>query len=364
MNERIRQLRELGQSVWLDNLHRDMLESGQLARWIDSGVSGITSNPTIFDKAIRAHAGYQRDIADLAAHAARPAEIYDRLIRDDIRRAADLLHPAWAARVGCDGFVSLEVSPRLANDTERSIAEAERLVALVARENLFIKIPATPAGLPAIARLIDRGVAVNVTLIFSIKHWQGVCDAYLQGLEARAARGEPLNVPSVASFFVSRVDTAVDDRLPAGAPLRGRIAIANARVAYQRWIAQNRSPRWHALEAKGARPQRLLWGSSGTKNKAYSDVLYVEELAGPDTINTMPDATLEAFMDHGRVRPALTRAPEEAERFLRDLAATGIDLDAVCDELQRDGVRAFTESYDNMQAWLAEQATPQREHHP
>jgi len=234
MNERIRQLHELGQSVWLDNLHREMLDDGTLRRWIDDGVSGITSNPTIFEKAVRKHASYRRDLALLAVQGAGAATVYDLLVRDDLRRAADLLAPTWEERVRRDGFVSLEVAPRLADDTEASIAEAQRLVTLVARPNLLIKIPATPAGLPAIARLTERGVAVNVTLIFSIRQYLGVLDAYLRGLEARAERGEPLDVPSVASFFVSRVDTAVDERLPDGSQLRAQIAIANARVAYRR----------------------------------------------------------------------------------------------------------------------------------
>src|SRR5262249_19777510 len=210
MNDSLRRLRELGQSVWLDNLHREMLDDGHLARWIQDGVSGITSNPTIFAKAVRSHASYQRDIAALAARGSSSAEILQQLVRDDIRRAADLLDPVWQMRGRRDGFVSLEVAPRLAGDTDGSVAEAERLVRQAARPNLFIKIPATPAGVPAIARLTRAGVPVNVTLVFSIRQWRAVADAYIEGLEARVARGDALDVPSVASFFVSRIDTAVD----------------------------------------------------------------------------------------------------------------------------------------------------------
>jgi transaldolase len=354
MDDRIREVNELGQSFWIDNLHREMLDGGQLERWVRAGMSGVTSNPTIFEKAVQRHPSYRNQMAELAQKQPRPSELYDAIVVSDIQRAADLLRPTWEERDHRDGYVSLEVSPLLADRTEETIAEAERLWALVRRPNLFIKVPATPAGVPAIARLIERGVPINVTLIFSLRHWRGVVDAYQRGLEARAAKGQSLDIPSVASFFVSRIDTAVDKRLPQGSPLRGRIAIANAKVAYQHWRKLLDEPRWRALAGQGARPQRLLWGSTGTKNPAYRDVLYVEELIGPDTIDTMPDATLEAFLYHGLARPSLLEAPEKAQQDLDALAAKGIDLDQVCDELQREGVRSFAESFDAMMRWIAE----------
>jgi transaldolase len=356
MDEHIQRVNEIGQSLWIDNLHREMFDSGQLGRWIEAGVSGVTSNPTIFEKALRKYVGYRQDIAALAERQVKPPEIYDTLVRGDIQRAADLLRPLWAARGHRDGLVSLEVSPALADDTERTIAEAERLWSLVGRPNLMIKVPATAAGRPAIARLIERGIAVNVTLIFSTRQYLDVAEAYQRGLEARAERGEPLDVASVASVFVSRVDTAVDRRLPKDSPLRGRIAIANAKWIYQQWRSTYGQPRWGALANQGARPQRLLWGSTGTKDPAYSDVLYVEELIGPDTINTMPDATLEAFLDHGRVRPSLTEAVGDAMSDLEQLAAHGIDIDVLCEQLQRDGVRAFSDSFDALMRQIADEA--------
>src|SRR6266542_5036177 len=257
MNERIQQVHDLGQSLWIDNLHRDLLDSRKLARWIETGVGGVTSNPTIFEQAIRRQPSYQQEVARLAQTGAQPAEVYDALVREDLQRAANLLRPVWEARDHRDGFVSLEVSPLLADDTQRTVAEGERLWSLVERPNVFIKVPATPAGLPAIAQLIERGVAVNVTLIFSITQWRGVVEAYQQGLEARARDRKPLEVASVASFFVSRIDSAIDKRLPESSRLRGRIGIANAKVAYQRWREHQGEARWRSLASLGARPQRL-----------------------------------------------------------------------------------------------------------
>jgi transaldolase len=355
MDDRIRQARELGQSFWIDNLHRGMLDGGQLERWIRSGVSGVTSNPTIFERSIKKHSSYRQDIDEALRRQVDPVAIYDSLVIQDIRRAADLLRATWEERDRRDGFVSLEVSPKLADLTDETVAEGERLWSLVERPNLFIKVPATPAGVPAIARLIERGISVNVTLIFSIAQWRAVIDAYQRGLEARAARGEALDVPSVASFFVSRIDSAVERRLPRGSRLRGRIAVANARVAYQSWLAMEREPRWRALAEKGAQAQRLLWASTGTKNSEYRDVLYVEELIGPDTIDTMPDATLEAFRYHGIVRSSLIEGRDTARMDLAELLRAGIDLEQVCEQLQRDGVRTFSESYDAIMRWIAEE---------
>jgi transaldolase len=356
MNDRIRQVNKIGQRFWIDNLHRQMLEEGLLARWIGEGASGITSNPSILEKAIRVQPGYRREIGQLARTTARPSEIYDTIVRSDIVQAADLLRPVWELSNHEDGFVSLEVSPQLAYESEATIAEAERLWALVRRPNVLIKVPATRPGLEAIAQLTERGVPVNVTLIFSIRHWLGVVDAYQRGLEARAATGAPLQITSVASFFVSRIDTAIDKILPAGSRLRGQIGIANAKCAYQAWRALQTSPRWQALTDKGTRPQRLLWGSTGTKDPTYSDVYYIEELIGPDTINTMPDPTLEAFLDHGHVRPSLSEGPDEAQAALTELATIGIDLDQVCEDLQRKGVQIFADSLNAALRRIAEQA--------
>jgi transaldolase len=356
MDDRIREVIRIGQSLWLDNLHRGLLDERRLERWIHAGLSGVTSNPTILEHAMRKHPGYRQDVGSLAQRGDAPSEIYDAIVRQEIQRAADLLRPTWLARRQRDGFVSLEVAPALADDAARTVAEAERLRALVARPNLLIKVPATAAGCEAIATLTERGVAVNVTLIFSRRQYLAVADAFQRGLEARARRGAPLEVVSYASFFVSRIDTAIDRRLPEGSPLRGRIAIANARLAYQSWRELTDASRWRALEARGARPQRLLWGSTGTKNPAYSDVRYVEELIGPETVNTMPDATLEAFLDHGQVRPSLEEGIAEARAYLAELAAQGIDLDEVCEQLQRDGLRAFAESLDSLMRWIAEEA--------
>lgn len=356
MDDRVRRVWALGQTLWLDNLHREMLESGELARLVSEvGLGGVTSNPTIFEKAIRNHPGYQADLEELARQSAPPLAVYDRLVGDDIRRAAEILRPKFDERGGRDGFVSLEVSPRLADDTDRTVEEAERLWRLIDRRNLLIKVPATAAGVPAIARLTERGISVNVTLIFSMRQFLAVADAFLRGMEARVRRGERLDeVNSMASFFVSRVDSAVDPLLPEDSPLRGRIGIANCKVAYARWRELYADSRWRALESKGARPQRLLWGSTGTKNRAYSDVMYVEELIGPETINTVPDATLKAFLDHGKVRATLTEHVEESRRALAELAQAGVDLDVVCERLQRDGVRAFAESYEKLLRGIAE----------
>jgi transaldolase/glucose-6-phosphate isomerase len=364
----VKSLLDHGQAVWLDFLSREFLDKGELAKLVErDGLRGVTSNPTIFEKAIGHSTDYDDSIKRLVKNE-RPAEqLLECLMVEDIRHAADVLRPVFDATRGADGFVSIEVSPYLADDTQRTIAEAKRLAREVDRPNLMVKVPATQAGLPAIRELTAQGINVNITLLFSQKVYEQVAEAYLAGLEALvAAKADVARVSSVASFFVSRIDTAVDklldERIAAtgdtGAEarlsgLKGKVAIANAKLAAQRYKRLFSGERWKKLETLGARTQRLLWASTGTKNKAYSDVLYVEELIGPETINTMPPATLEAFRDHGVIRgDTLHEGLDEARRILDDLARAGISLDAVTDKLTEDGVRLFAESTDKALAAL------------
>ncbi len=361
----LRRLSGLGQSVWLDEIRRSMLEGGDLARLVEEdGLAGVTSNPAIFEKAIAGSADYRDATARLLADSPISAvELYERLAIADIRDAAGVLRRVWDATDGRDGFVSLEVSPHLAHDTDATVAEALRLWAELAVPNVMIKVPATPEGIPAIERLIAEGVNVNVTLLFSCDAYARVVDAYFAGLERRAARGLPLDrVASVASFFVSRIDTVVDRRveeLIAGADgavraglerLMGATAIANAKMAFEISRKRFADGRWQALAARGARPQRLLWASTSTKNPAYRDVIYVEELIGPDTVNTLPPATLAAFRDHGEPRLSLEQGLDEARAHLDRIGAAGISLTAVTDQLLADGVRLFAEAFDRLLA--------------
>ncbi len=346
-------LREKGQSVWLDYIRRSLIDGGELGRLVERGVRGLTSNPTIFEKAIAGSTDYDAHLAEILAADVDPdpEAVFERLAVADISRAADIVAPVYESSAGDDGYVSLEVSPRLAHDTTGTIAEAHRLWDLVDRPNLMIKVPATAEGVPAVEELIAASINVNVTLLFSVRHYEAVAAAYLRGLERSA---DPSNVASVASFFVSRVDTAVDRALEEigtdrALRLRGKISVANARVAYHRFDELFAGEVVPELFGKGGRPQRVLWASTGTKNPAYSDVRYVEELVGPDTVNTMPPATLEAFEDHGRVRGAtITEGVAEAEADLAELAELGIDLDAVTDRLQDEGVAAFADSFDQL----------------
>jgi len=365
----LKQLQDYGQSVWLDFLARGFIAKGHLKKLVDEdGLAGVTSNPSIFEKAIAQTDEYDKAIARVMAGNDRAVgELYEGLAVADIKHAADVLRPVFDARQGADGFVSIEVSPYLANDTEHSLDEARRLWREVDRKNLMIKIPATPAGLPAIRTLIGEGINVNITLLFSQKVYEQVVEAYLCGLEALTAAGRDLDsVASVASFFVSRIDTAVDklldqkiaqandpDEKARLAALKGKVAIANARLAYRRYQRRFTGERWRALAAKGAKPQRLLWASTGTKNKAYSDVFYVEELIGRDTINTTPLATLDAFRDHGKLRPSLEENLGAAEHVLDELARAGISLDAVTDKLIEDGVQLFADAADALLSALA-----------
>ncbi len=352
-------LHQHGQSFWLDYIRRSLMTNGELERLIeDDGLRGVTSNPTIFQKAVAGSNDYDEVLREALAadRHADTGRLYEALAIGDIRLAADILRPLYDRSEGGDGFVSLEVSPALAHDTAGTLAEARRLWLAVDRPNLMIKVPATPAGIPAVAALIAEGINVNVTLLFSLGHYDAVARAYLHGLE-RAP--DPANVASVASFFVSRVDAAVDAALekigsPDAQALRGKVAIANAKAAYRRFREIFGGERFAPLQARGARPQRVLWASTGVKNPEYSDVLYVEELIGADTVNTMPPATMNAFRDHGRVAPLLERGLDEAEATLGKLAALGIDLDAVTTRLQKDGVASFAESFEQLLATLKE----------
>jgi len=365
----VKELENHGQSVWLDFLARGFILKGALKKLIDTdGVKGVTSNPSIFEKAIGSSDEYDGSINSALKKGDRPiADLFEHLAVADIQHAADVLRPVYDRLNGHDGFVSLEVSPYLAMDTKGTIAEAKRLWKDVHRKNLMVKVPATAEGLPAIGQLTGKGLSINITLLFSQKVYIEVAQAYLAGLEKYVADGgDPSHVASVASFFVSRIDTAVDKQLDEKiarandpnekerlAALKGKVAIANAKLAYREYKRLFSGARWEKLEAKGARPQRLLWASTGTKNKEYSDVLYVEGLIGPNTINTMPPATLEAFRDHGKLRDTLEENLEEAEHVLAELERSGISLDAVTAELVRDGVRLFADSADKLYGAVA-----------
>ncbi|HXU65625.1 MAG TPA: transaldolase [Polyangia bacterium] len=352
------ELTRLGQSVWIDYLDRNRIKSGEIRRYIEEdGLRGMTSNPTIFEKAIIGAAAYEEPVRALAALGKSAADIYESIVTRDVQIAADELRGVFDQLDGRDGFVSLEVSPLLAFDTDGTLAEARRLWAAVNRPNLMIKVPATTAGIPAIARLIDDGINVNVTLLFGLERYQEVADAYLSGLEARASRGETVRIASVASFFLSRIDVMVDAKLDelekAGqvAPfvaerLRGQTAIASARTAFQMYKRTFRGGvRFQALAAKGARPQRLLWASTSTKNPAYSDVKYVEALIGEDTINTVPLETFTAYRDHGRPARRIEEDLGATQAVLHGLGDVGIELGAVTAQLEQDGVRKFSDSY-------------------
>lgn len=350
---RLRAVALLGQSLWLDYIRRDELHDGTLADRIARGqVRGVTSNPTIFMKAITGSEVYRPAIATLARQGLSAEAIFEALAVEDIRAACDLFLPLYERTHGADGFVSLEVSPHLARDAQATVAAARHLWQRVARPNLMIKIPGTQEGLAAIVEALAAGVNVNVTLLFSVERYRAVMDAYLTALERRLEAGQPLDtVASVASFFVSRVDTQVDRRLEAiGTPealaLRGKIAVANAKMAYQAFKEVFASERFARLAAHGARVQRPLWASTSTKNPAYSDIKYVEELIGPYTVNTVPPHTLAAFADHGEPRLTLEAGLEEAAAALAALPALGIDLAQVTDDLERAGVDAFAQSYE------------------
>jgi transaldolase len=347
---RLRRLAEYGQSVWIDFLSRDMIRNGELERRMrDDAVVGVTSNPTIFQKAISSGAAYDEQLREVLEVERDPKEIFLRLAIKDVEDALDLLRRVWDEGSGQDGYVSLEVDPNLASDTAGTIEEAQRLHETIDRPNLFVKIPATKAGLPAIEEMIARGRSINVTLIFSLERYAEVAEAYIRGLERLAeAGGDPGKVASVASFFVSRVDTETDRRLDEMGghdELKGKLAIANAKLAYQRYKELFSGSRWEPLAEKGATTQRCLWASTSTKNPAYRDVMYVEELIGPKTVNTMPDETIEAFQEHGEVAPTLEQGIDEAERVFEQIRQAGVDYDDVTDTLEREGVQKFADSF-------------------
>jgi transaldolase len=362
----LNELHALGQAVWLDSISRQLIATGELAQRVVAGLRGLTSNPAIFEKAIAQTGDYAAAISRYARQNLDAKAIFEQLAIADIRDSADILKPVYDASQGADGYVSLEVSPTLANDTEGTLQEARRLWREVQRPNLMIKVPGTSAGVPAIRQLISDGINVNVTLLFARSAYDRVAEAWLQGMEALSAKGGDVSrVASVASFFVSRIDSAVDALIDkvgvAGVEksadkLRGKAAIANAKLAYQSYRERMAGARWQTLAAKGAHPQRLLWASTSSKNPAYRDVIYVEELIGPDTVNTLPPATLDAFLDHGVSRQTLASGVDEARRDLLALAALGISLDAVTDRLLEDGIRQFADSFSTLLAVIARQA--------
>jgi len=365
----LRQLQDFGQSIWLDYIRRDLVAGPELTRLIaEDGVRGMTSNPAIFEKAIVSSTGYDAEIRSLAAGGANPVQIYEKLSQDDVRSAADAFAALHRSSGGGDGFVSLEVNPHLARDTQGSLEEARRLWAALARPNVLIKVPATPEGLPAIRALAEEGISVNVTLIFGLERYRQVAEAWISGLEARAARGGSLQgVASVASFFISRIDAMVDPLLGAAsakggrhaelaATCRGQVAIASAKEAYQEYKLLFGGPRFAALAGKGAKPQRLLWASTSTKNPEDSDVKYVEALIGPDTVNTAPLETINAYRDHGHPQARLESGLDQARTVLAGLRELGVDLDAVAVRLEAEGVAKFNQPFDQLMAALAQRS--------
>ena len=354
---KLQKLANLGQSIWLDYIRRSFTRSGELQALIDSGLRGVTSNPTIFDKAISGSSDYDEDIKKLIAEGNSVEEIYTALTMTDITEAVDLMRPVYDATDGLDGYVSLEVDPTLAYDADGTIAEGLHLFKTLDRPNVFIKVPATAEGAPAIEKLISEGVNINVTLIFSVSHYEATAEAYIAGLEKRVEAGKEVShVASVASLFVSRTDTAVDKALEekGETDLQGKIAVAIAKMLYARFGEIFSGERWERLVAKGARVQRPLWASTSTKNPAYPDTLYVDNLIGSSTVNTLPLATIEAFMDHGCLEPAVQTGLEDVRAQLARLSELDIDLDAITQKLQDDGVESFADSFRTLKNTIAE----------
>ena len=352
MTSRLHELSAHGVSVWMDSLSREMLDTGELKRLMhEDAVVGVTSNPTIFEKALSTGDWYDEQLRAVLDTTDDTREVFFELAIEDIKRACDLLRPVWDRTDGIDGFVSLEVDPDLAYDRDATFEQVKEFSERVDRKNLYVKIPATEPGLGAIEDSIAAGRAINVTLIFSLERHAAVAEAYIRGLERLVeAGGDPTHVVSVASFFVSRVDTEADRRLEevGREDLQGRLAVDNAKLAYQHYLETFSGSRWEALAAAGARPQRCLWASTSTKNPAYRDVLYVEELIGADVVNTMPLETVQAFQDHGEVRETLTEGVDEARALLDELAAAGVDYDDVTDTLEREGVQKFSDSFASL----------------
>jgi transaldolase len=348
---KLQRLAELGQSIWLDYIHRELLASGGLKEWIERGLRGVTSNPSIFDKAISGGSIYDDDLRGLVAEKESVSEIYEALVLDDIGQAAGILYPAYVETKGLDGYVSLEANPNLAYDAGKTVDEIRHFHAALGRPNVMYKVPATSVGYEAIETLIADGININITLIFSLDQYESVADAYMSGLEKRVSAGRDISqIASVASFFVSRVDTAVDRALYElrETDIMGRIAIANAKMAYARFQELLGTQRWQRLADCGARIQRPLRGSTSTKNPSYPDTLYVDSLIGEHTVNTVPPETLRAYLDHGRVASTITKGMAEAKAHLARLAELGIDLDEITDQLLVDGVDAFAESYESL----------------
>jgi transaldolase len=359
MMNKFDQLNDLGQTVWLDFIRRSFLSSGELQSLVKDGVRGVTSNPSIFDAAIAGSDDYDPDIRQLAASGKSVNKIYETLAFEDIRQAADILRPVFDRTNGNDGYVSLEVNPVLANDTAATISEAKRLFQGLDRPNVMIKIPATREGIPAIEAVISQGINVNVTLIFSVEQYAAAAQAYITGLgKFSASGGNPSKIASVASVFVSRLDTAVDQRLVelGEGSLLGKIAVANTKMVYARFKEIFTGDRWEKLSGQGARVQRPLWASTSTKNPAYSDTLYVDNLIGPHTVNTLPPAALEAFIDHGSPSLTLETGLDEARSNLSRLEKIDVDLGEVTQTLQDDGVRAFAKSFESLMDSIAEKA--------
>lgn len=348
---KLHELHNAGQSVWFDFIRRSFTDSGKLKELIDRGIRGVTSNPSIFEKAIAGSSDYDEEIKKMAVAGKTTKEIYEALVISDIRNAAELLRAVYDNSEGRDGFVSLEVSPTLANDTEATVREAKRLFMIIDRPNVMIKIPATKEGIPAIKKAIAGGVNINVTLIFSVKQYEEAAMAYIEGLEEFIRKGgRPDRISSVASMFVSRVDTAVDKELDklGHLELKGKIAVDNARIMYAKFLEIFKSGRWNNLAYAGARMQRPLWASTGTKDPDYSDTLYMDSLIALNTVNTVPPNTLEAFLDHGKTEISISNDLEGAHRRKAELAAAGVDLDAITDKLLAEGVLSFTKAYESL----------------
>ena len=354
---KLNELAKLGQSVWLDFISRKLLTSGELIKLRDNGLRGMTSNPTIFDKAISKGTDYDEDIKELVSKGLSVEEIFEKLALKDIGIAADEMRQVYNDTDGLDGYISIEVNPLLANNTKETIAQAKHLFKALGRPNIMIKIPGTEEGLPAITEVLGSGINVNVTLIFSTESYRKVVEAFMAGLEKYDADGGDISRhASVASFFVSRVDSAVDKELEAkgNKDLLGKIAVANSKIAFEISEEMFNSERWEALAEKGARKQRLLWASTSTKNPNYSDVLYIDELIGPDTVNTMPPDTIDAFIDHGKVNLTLNKGIDEAKAHLKKLKDLGIDINKITDKLLVDGVKSFSDSFESLLGSLNE----------
>ena len=364
----LKKLETFGQSIWLDYIRRDLISGGELQRLIDDdGLRGITSNPAIFEKAIAESDIYDDDIKEMAAKKKNVKEIYEALSQRDVQNAADKFKPVYEKTNGCDGYVSLEVNPHLAHDTQGTIEEARRLWAALDRPNVFIKVPATTEGLPAIRQLIGEGINVNVTLLFGLSRYAQVVQAYIDGLQARACVDKPINsVVSVASFFLSRIDTLLDPQIeksfaPGGKAqiakkVHGQVAIASAKLAYQAYKDIFAKAEFKKLIAKGARAQRLLWASTSTKNPTYSDIRYIEELIGPDTVNTVPRETIDAYLDHGKPRLSLEDNIAEANRIMAQLPEIKIDINKVAQQLEDEGVKKFNEPFDKLMAAITKKS--------